>query len=265
MAEDGHHIERDPRVYWIFSLPRSGSSVTAYAGAAALGAEVADEVFGPWDRTGAPYGYPARQAELVRAHHACGCRFTPEVVAIAREVLGEIAGEKGRVVCKHPHLKPAPDEFRAAFPSHKAVWLIRNPLTRLNSLYARGWTDRLRPNYELEHYKSFARHWLAQPPRRRATFEQMRASPRRFYRRLLLGWGVWPSKARVERALEYARTRYHASSGEIDAAGRAEAPVSETVQALPREAVEMYLEDEFIVRLMRGRGWAVEASAYVGE
>jgi hypothetical protein len=168
-------------------------------------------------------------------------------------------------VCKHPHLKPSPAEFRAAFPGHRAVWLMRNPLTRLNSLYARGWTEHLRPNYELEHFKAFARNWLAQPRRRRLTFEQMRSDPRRFWRRLLVGWGAWPSRERVERAMAYSRERYHASSGEIDAGARVEAPVSETVRALPREAVEMYLEDEFVFRLMRGRGWPVEAGAYVGE
>src|SRR5690606_40014067 len=108
-----------------------------------------------------------------------------------------------------------------------------NPLTRLNSLYARGWTDHLRTNYELEHYKAFARNWLAQPRRQRLTFEQMRANPRRFYRRLLVGWGAWPSGARVERAMEYARTRYHAASGEIDASATAEAPVADTRQGLP--------------------------------
>ena len=253
----------DARVYWIFSLPRSGSSVTAYAAAEAIDGAVADEVFGPWDRTGPPYGYPPAQAELVRTHHACGCRFTPEVIEIAGGVLGEIAGERGRVVCKHPHLKPPPAEFRAAFPAHRAVWLIRNPLTRLNSLYARGWTDHLRPNYELGHYKAFARNWLSQRPWRRLTYEQLRARPERFYRRLLIGWGVWPSRRRLERALEYGRSRYHASSGEIDEAGRTEAPISETQRALPREAVEIYLDDPFIQRLMRTCKWPAEAEAYL--
>jgi len=251
-----------PTAYWIFSLPRSGSSVTAYAGAEALDAAVADEVFGPWDRTGPPYNYPARQAELVGAHHACGCRFTPEVVPIARDVLAQIAGEKGRVIVKHPHLKPPPEEFRAAFGSHRAVWLLRNPLTRLNSLYTRGWTEHLRPNYELEHYKAFARHWLAQPPWRRLTFEQMRRDPRRFYRRLLIGWGAWPSRERVGRAVAYARQRYHASSGEIDAEAKPGAPISEIRRALPPAAVEMYLHDEFILRLMRRSRWPVDAGAY---
>ena len=91
----------------------------------------------------------------------------------------------------------------------------------------------------------------------------MRANPRRFYRRVLVGWGMWPSRDRIDRAVAYARERYHASSGEIDPQAAAAAPISETQRALPREAVEMYLQDEFILRLMRGRRWPVEAEAYL--
>jgi len=269
--------ERPLQAFWIFSLPRSGSSVTAYAAGAALHAPVADEVFGPWDRTGPPYNYPPRQADLVKAHHTCGCKFTPEVVTLANEVLTQIAQESPerkleepastrspRVIIKHPHLRPAPTEFRAAFPSHRAVWLLRNPLTRLNSLFARGWTEHLRPNFELQHYSAFARHWLAQPRWRRLTFEQMRADPNWFYRRLLIGWGVWPARARVDRAVEYAASRYHASSAEIDPGATAAAPLSESRHALPREAVELYLQDEFIQKLLRRQGWPVQVEAYLG-
>ena len=138
-----------------------------------------------------------RDAIDARASQPATAEVDDEVARRAEAVLREIAGERGRVVCKHPHLKPPAQEFRAALPGNRAVWLIRNPLTRLNSLYARGWTDHLRPNYELEHYKAFARNWLAQRPWRRLTFEQMRSDPRRFYRRMLLGWGV---RSRVIRA-----------------------------------------------------------------
>lgn len=284
--------------YWIFSLPRSGSSVTAYAMGAALSAPVADEVFGPWDRTGPPYNFPPRQKDLVAAHHACGCRFTPEVVEIATDVLTQIARRlpapdssrppphPGRlhtlrqrlaarllhtppadgelqVIIKHPHLRPEPAEFRAAFPTHRAVWLLRNPLTRLNSLYARGWTENLRPNFELEHYKAFARNWLAQPRRARVTFELMRRRPEAFYRQVMAGWGLRPAADQVAEAVQYARRRYHASSAEIDPAAAAQSPLSESRHALPREAVEMYLQDEFILALMRRQRWPVEVGAYV--
>ena len=85
-------------VVWIFSLPRSGSSVTAYAAAKPFGAVVADEVFGPWDRTGEPYNYPALQTQLVEAYHGSRCVLTPEVVGIATELfelLGEVHDERG--------------------------------------------------------------------------------------------------------------------------------------------------------------------------
>jgi len=174
-------------VVWIFSLPRSGSSVTAYAAAKPFGAVVADEVLGPWDRTGAPYNYPALQKQLVEAYHGSRCVLTPEVIGIATELF-ELLGEKtGRVVSKHPHLKPPPSEFHIAFPDHRAIWLMRNPLRRLNSLYTRGWTDDLRPNYELDHFKAFARNWMSL--RERVVFEQMKRQPEQFFRLIYKHWG----------------------------------------------------------------------------
>ena len=53
-----------PRVLWLFTMTRSGSSAVTYASAKALGYAVADEPFGPWDRTGPPYRYPPEQVEL---------------------------------------------------------------------------------------------------------------------------------------------------------------------------------------------------------
>ena len=56
----------DPiRVAWVFVLARSGSSITAYAAAAPWDLPVADEIMGPWDRTGEPYNFPPEQARLV--------------------------------------------------------------------------------------------------------------------------------------------------------------------------------------------------------
>ena len=54
----------NPRVVWLFSLARSGSSVAVYSAAAPWGHAVGDELLGPWDRTGEPYNYPAKQKDL---------------------------------------------------------------------------------------------------------------------------------------------------------------------------------------------------------
>ena len=113
-------------VVWVFSLPRSGSSVTAYAAAAAFGVPVADEVFGPWDRTGTPYNYPRVQHELVRIYLEDRCYFTPRVLELAEELFEILGGRVGRVVVKHPHLRPFPHNFREARPDDGAVWLLRS-------------------------------------------------------------------------------------------------------------------------------------------
>ncbi len=236
-------------VVWIFSLPRSGTSVTAYAAAKPFGAVVADEVLGPWDRTGEPYNYPAIQTRLVEAYHGSRCVLTPEVVGIATELF-ELLGEKtGRVVSKHPHLKPPPNEFHLAFPAHRAIWLMRNPLRRLNSLYNRGWTDDMRPNHELDHFKAFARNWLA--VQERVVFEQMKRQPERFFKAIYQHWGWDASPEQVSQAISYTKGAYHGSSGTMDTRRTASAPLSENRWCLPEEALEMYLEDELVQRVMR--------------
>ncbi len=256
-------LKHSVRVYWIFSLPRSGSSVTAYAAAHALGCPVADEPLGPWDRTGEPYNYPAIQAELVSAHLAGQCMLEDSsTIDLANRVLREIAGGSETLIVKHPHLRPPPAQFAHAFPGHRGVWLARNPLTRLNSLYARGWTDALRPNFELDHYKAFADNWSAS--RSRLTFELFRANPKRFFMKLFKAWGVKASRSIVEAAIEYADGHYHGSSLELEARSADSAP-SEQQRSLPEEAVRMYLADPQILRMMKRSKWPREASAYLNE
>lgn len=250
------------QVSWIFSLPRSGSSITAYAAAAPWGHCVADEVFGPWDRTLAPYYYPPLQAELMRAYKGAKWRLTPEVVGIANALFEVLGAATGKVVCKHPHLRPFPDEFRAAFPGHRAVWLIRNPLHRLNSLYARGWTATLRPNHELDHFKAFARNWGGQ--RRRLVFESMKRDPRRYFAEVYRAWGWWYDPCDLESAAAYRRANYHESSGVISGQAGTISPVSERGWSAPREAVELYLCDPEVARLARRLGWPVRAEDYLG-
>lgn len=249
------------RVYWIFSLPRSGSSVTAYAAAHALGCPVADEPLGPWDRTGEPYNYPASQAELVEAHLAGQCMLEDAgTIDLARHVLAQIAGDSETLIVKHPHLRPPPEQFHQAFPEHRAVWLARNPLTRLNSLYARGWTDALRPNYELDHYKAFAANWAASPVP--LTFEEFRRKPAKFFARLFRGWGLPTDKGRVASAVEYCQGHYHGSSKELEERTPSAAP-SEQSRSLPEQAVRMYLADPQVSAMMKRNRWPRRASAYL--
>ncbi len=249
------------RVLWIFSLPRSGSSVTAYAAAHALGCPVADEPLGPWDRTVEPYNYPPNQAELVKAHLAGQCMLEdPATIELARRVLKDIAGGSDTLVVKHPHLRPPPEQFGRAFPDHKAVWLARNPLTRLNSLYARGWTDALRANFELDHYKMFAANWAASPVP--LTFERFRGKPTAFFKMLFEAWGLEPDKARVNAAVEYAGGHYHGSSKELEDRAPSAAP-SEKSKSLPEHAVRMYLADPQIIEMMKRNRWPRKASAYL--
>ena len=251
------------RVYWIFSLPRSGSSVTAYAAAHALGCPVADEPLGPWDRTGEPYNYPPSQAELVTAHLAGQCMLEdPSTIALADRVLREIADGSDTLVVKHPHLRPPPAQFVRAFPEHRAVWLARNPLTRLNSLYARGWTDALRPNFELDHYKAFAENWNAS--KQPMTFELFRSNPKRFFTRLFKAWGIKAERAQVEAAVQYTEGHYHGSSKELEERSATSAP-SEQQRSLPEEAVRMYLADPQINRMMKQNRWPRKSTAYLPE
>lgn len=235
--------------------------MTAYAAAHALGCPVADEPLGPWDRTGEPYNYPASQAELVKAHLAGRCMLEDQAtIDLASRVLREIADGSDAVVVKHPHLRPPPVQFRRAFPDHQAVWLARNPLTRLNSLYARGWTDALRPNYELDHYKAFATHWA--DSRAPLTFEQFRSKPEKFFVRLFEAWGLGKDKARAARAVEYCEGHYHGSSKELEDRAPSAAP-SEQSRSLPEEAVRMYLADPQIMKMMRQNRWPRRPSDYL--
>lgn len=246
-------------VVWVFSLPRSGSSVTAYAAAAPWGHAVLDEPLGPWDRTGPPYNYPPLQRDLMGEYHANLCVLTPTVVEMATALFEDVGSRTGRLVVKHPHLKPSPEEFSAAFPSHRAVWLIRNPLTRLNSLYARGWTQSLRPNYELEHFRAFALNWLSR--RERVIFERMKTDPAEYFRRVWRAWDWRFDASHVEQAIVYMRGNYHASSG-VKEEETKERPVSERYWSLPEEAVRMYLQDPFMRRLMRRANWPTLPAAY---
>jgi len=249
------------RVGWIFSLIRSGSSATAYAAAAPWRHPVADEPLGPWVRTGPVYGYPRVQGDLVHAFKAAKWTLSPEVVRLADELFETMGGRTGAVVAKHPHLDFTPDDFERAFPRHGAVWLLRNPLHRLNSIYARGLFDSLRPNHELEHYRTFAENWLARPESQRLLYDDLKARPREVLGKMWAAWGWDYDDGHLDGAAAYLAEHYHASCKETEQSEGAN-PVSESAKRLPPEAIEAYFEDPFMHDLMREVGWSTDAADY---
>lgn len=236
------------RVVWIFSLPRSGTSVTAYACASPWNHAIADEVLGPWDRTGEPYNYPQLQRQLCAAYMSGGCRLTPDVVSMANELFAMLDTGTGVVISKHPHVRPAPDEFRRAFPNHRAIWLMRNPLHRVNSLIARRWTRDLRPNFEIDRFREFARTWVSQPER--VVFESMRNDRTAYFRGIFAHWNLDFTEDDVLAAAGYARSNYHANSKE-QSEQSSSSPVSEKHWHLPDHAIRMHHDDPEVRSYMR--------------
>lgn len=244
---------------WIFSLARCGSSVTAYASAAAFNLPVADEPFGPWNRTGAPYHYPAEQNELRERFWNAGEHLTPQIVELAQRVLGAIAADADRLIIKHPHTMIDPDEFHATMPDHREVHLLRNPLLRLNSLYARNWLGSIGEQHDLPRFTLAARRWLDAPTR--MIFEDLARDPRAFFAALWDGWGWAYTDAHLDAAIAYQQGHYHDSSAKLSAKNP-KRPLSQRRFALPDEAIDLYLGDPFIVELMDSVGWSTNPDDY---
>ena len=254
-----------PRVVWLFSMTRSGSSAVTYASAKALGWAVADEPFGPWDRTGEPYNYPQEQVELHRVHYERGERLTPETVQLAERVLGRIAGDQrsDTVIIKMPHAMIEPGDVAKYWPADPTAFLVRNPLARLNSLYTRGWTDTIREPYDMETLKLFLHRFMHQPIERRFTFDEFTDTPRRFFRRLWTAWGAEFSEEQVELAVRYKAKTYHESSGETIEGRNPHRVLSEHRADVPEEAVRAYLDDPVIGTFLHRMGWDESASRYL--
>ncbi|MFI4893129.1 MAG: hypothetical protein ACIAQ0_06790 [Phycisphaerales bacterium JB058] len=252
------------RVGWVFGLARSGSSVTAYAAAAPWNLPVADEIMGPWDRTGAPYNYPPEQARLVEMFKASQSRLTPEVAALTRRLLVGLAQKQNanRIVSKHPHLRFTPEELIERFPSDRGVWLIRNPLRRLASIHARGWTSIVRPNHDLNYFREYAERWLSLPSDRTLVFESLRRDPRAYFAKIYGAWD-WPfTEGDIDRAIAYQRAKYHGASGEVESDHTPKRAVSERARTVPPEAVELYLRDPFMRDLFERLGWSTRKYDY---
>ncbi len=295
-------MRRASHAGWVFSLARSGSSVTAYAAAAPWGHAVADEPFGPWDRTGEPYFYPREHLDLKREFFIAGERMDERTRELAERVLGEIAWRAnaaadmgaegatpgtGRVVVKHPHTMLMPEDWREHFREwnagrgaaasrrddgdtlapceHRRILLIRNPLHRLNSMLWRKQHAAVGANWDLETFRVFAKRWLEAAPEERVAYDELRRDPHTFFRRIYRAWEWEASDADVERAVAYARAKYHDASAHVFArADPTKGVVSEKQRALPREAVEAYLADD-LVREVAGRvGWPLQVEAYTG-
>jgi len=250
---------------WLFSMTRSGSSAVVYASAKALGWAVADEPFGPWDRTSEPYNYPKEQVELHRVHYERGERLTPETVSLAERVLSRIAEDQrsDTVIVKMPHAMIEPKDVEQFWPDHKLAFLIRNPLARLNSLYTRGWTDTIEPPHDIERLRLFLHRVMHQPVERRFTFDEFTDTPRRFFRRLWAAWGAEFSEEQVELAVRYKAKTYHESSGETIEGRNPHRVLSEHRADVPEEAVRAYLDDPVIGTFLYRMGWDTTADRYL--
>ena len=254
------------RVYWLFSLTRSGSSAAVYASAHALGLAVADEPLGPWDRTGPPYHYPPEQPVLHRTHLARSEILRTETSRLLDRVLNAIAQRHSTngVIIKMPHLMVDPADLPRLRPSDRAAYLIRNPLARLNSLHTRGWQRTIAPPHDIETFKTFAARWMAAPRPHRLTFDAMRSTPRRFFRRLWRSWGIEFTEAQIETAVRYRAGHYHESSAEQFPGRNPHRVLSEHRHAVPPEAVALYLHDPLVAALFRSLQWDTDPRAYCG-
>lgn len=254
-----------PRTLWLFSMTRSGSSAVVYASARALGWAVADEPFGPWDRTRPPYNYPPEQLELHRLHFARAEHLTPETVALADRVLATIARDQrsDTVLIKMPHAMIEPREVASFWPEHRLAFLVRNPLARLNSLYTRGWTHTIREPYDIERLRTFLHRYTSQPRSRRFTFDEFTQTPRKFFRRLWTAWGADFTDEQIELAVKYKANTYHESSGETIEGRNPHRVLSEHRSDVPKEAIRLYLQDPVVGAFLHRMGWDETAPKYL--
>lgn len=259
------------RVCWLFSPIRSGSSITVYAAGAALGWPVADEVFGPWNRTGPPYHYPRSHVTLLEAFQRAGERLNGDIARLADTVFGEIAAAQdppaAGVISKHPHASFGPGDVRAHWPDvawqHRSVVVLRNPLFALNSLFVRGWDDATGGGDMLGYFSAIGERWLDDP--NRLVYEQFREDPAAYFTRLLTAWDQDATPERIAAAIRYAQGHYHHSSKSTQGAEPGDSPSavrSERAWAVPEPIVAAYLSDPLMQRIFAEAGWPTERDGY---
>lgn len=253
-------MSRAPQVCWLFSPIRSGSSITAYAAGAALGSPVADEIFGPWDRTGPPYHYPPAQRRLKEVFEASGQRLTREAEDLAAEVLTMIAGSAETVICKHPHASIGPEHILERWPAHRCVVMMRNPLWALNSLFVRGWEAAAGGGSMIRYFSIIGRRWLDDP--HRLVYEHLKRDPEAFFARLFNAWGIGPTNELVRAAAEYRAEHYHHSSRDTHRAEDPQRVRSERAWRLPDEILTEYLADPLMRQIFEEAEWPLDRDAY---
>ncbi|MEO1717944.1 MAG: hypothetical protein AAFR76_12620 [Planctomycetota bacterium] len=253
-----------PRVAWLYSLTRSGSSAAVYASAHALDWAVADEPFGPWDRTGPPYKYPSEQVKLHREHTAAGERLNPKTARLFERLITAIASKKGApgVIVKMPHDMIEPRDIEQNRPLDTAAFLVRDPIARLNSIYTRGWVDTIEHPYDIERVRLFAHRAMRAPRLNRLRFEMLHGTPRRFFRRLWRAWRIDFTEDNVEAAVRYRAQNYHESSADQQPGRNPHRVLSEHRADVPPEAVELYMNDPVVSAVCARAGWDTDAHRY---
>lgn len=255
-------MARETQVLWLLSPIRSGSSITAYAAAEALRCPVADEIFGPWDRTGHPYYYPIEQRALRDLFERAGQSLTPEAAYLASDIFATLRGPNGRVICKHPHESITPEEIEHHWPGQRCAILLRNPLAALNSLFVRGWDEAAGGGSMLGYFSAIARRWLDDPGR--LLYDDLQRDPRSYFDRLFRAWGLDVPARVAACAAGYKASNYHHTSKETSGADKPEAVRSEQAWRVPPEIVEEYLADPLMRRVFEEAGWSLDPGAYSG-
>jgi hypothetical protein len=283
-----------PPIAWLFSMIRSGSSIAAYAAAAPFGGVVADEIFGPWVRTGPHYKFPPEQQTVTELFRTSAGVITPEIARAADTVFDKLArGEAGIPVCapghehllarvpeggrpivvKMPHDHPAPAEVARVWPHNPHAFLLRNPIDRLSSIILRGMLPAgssggpgtsITANWDLPQLQQFCRRWLDARERGKAlVYDDIRRDPPAFFRALYRAWN-WPTADdTIAAAVAYSASNYHAMSIQKDTQADTARPASTQKRVAPRAAIELYLSDNTIVTAMRVAGWPTDPGVYL--
>lgn len=283
-----------PHIAWLFSMIRSGSSIAAYAAAAPFGGVVADEIFGPWVRTGPHYRFPPEQQVVTELFRTSAGQITPEIQRAAETVFAKLSrGEAGipvcapgdevmlermpeggrRVVVKMPHDHPAPAEVSRVWPEQPHVFVLRNPIDRLSSIILRGMLPEgssggpgtcITADWDLVQLRQFCQRWLAAREHGRGlVYDDLRRDPGAFFGSMYRAWGWRVDEGVVARAGAYARANYHAMSIQRDAGADTQRPASAQTRAAPKAAIELYLSDTPVVTAMRAAGWATDPGDYL--
>lgn len=216
-----------------------------------------------------PYGYPESHRRVQQLFAKSGGVVDAAVASELRDLCEQMVhrspGGGTGVVVKVPHLQMTPEQFRDHFPDWGSVWLIRNPLKRLNSLYTRRWNHFTYDQYDLEATREFIRRWLSVPASQRLVYEHLHLDPAGYFHRLFEGWGRDAGIDRARAACDYRDAHYHESSAELHHARSPSGVLSDHRRHVPLEAVECYLSDPLIRALFDRLGWDTNPATYSEE